>query len=53
MDVQDFPITEDRLVELAKEFFKAKNGILKEELLAPDFRFEFQVISLDRKVCVM
>ena len=50
VNAQEFPIKEDRLIELAKEFFRNKNGILKEDMLAPDFRFEFQVISLDRKV---
>ena len=48
--LQAFPIKEDRLIELAKEFSNAKNGVANEDMIAPDFRFEFQVISLDRKV---
>ena len=47
---QTFAIPEERLIELAKELFAKDAGVGDESLLAPDFRFEFPVISLDREV---
>ena len=47
---QAFSIPEERLIHLAKELFEKDAGVGDESLLAPDFRFEFPVISLDREV---
>ncbi len=48
--LQEFPISEDKLIELAKELFAKESGLKDESLLADGFRFEFPVVSLDRQV---
>jgi hypothetical protein len=47
---QNFPIPADELIEKAKQLEAAFGGALDDSLLAPDFRFEFPVISLAREV---
>lgn len=47
--VKDFPIAEDKLIQLAKDLFAKDSGLQDESLLADDFRFEFPVVSLDRQ----
>ena len=47
---QNFPIPADELIEKAKKLEAAFGGALDDSLLAPDFRFEFPVISLGREV---
>eukprot|EP00200_Dunaliella_tertiolecta_P004250 CAMPEP_0202347024 /NCGR_PEP_ID=MMETSP1126-20121109/5563_1 /ASSEMBLY_ACC=CAM_ASM_000457 /TAXON_ID=3047 /ORGANISM="Dunaliella tertiolecta, Strain CCMP1320" /LENGTH=218 /DNA_ID=CAMNT_0048938515 /DNA_START=152 /DNA_END=808 /DNA_ORIENTATION=+ len=43
-----FPIKEKRLVEIAKELFDKGVGMEDESMLAPEFRFEFPVVSLPK-----
>ena len=47
---QSFPIPPDELIAKAKQLEAAFGGALDDSLLAPDFRFEFPVISLGREV---
>lgn len=47
---QEFAISEDKLIQLAKDLFAKESGLADESLLADDFRFEFPVVSLDREV---
>ena len=47
---QNFSIPADQLIEKAKQLEAAFGGALDDSLLAPDFRFEFPVISLTREV---
>lgn len=44
-----FPIPANRLIELAKAAFAVRTGIEDDSVLAPDFRFEFPVVSLGRE----
>jgi hypothetical protein len=44
-----FLIPADRLVALAKAAFATQTGVDDDSVLAPDFRFEFPVVSLDRE----
>jgi hypothetical protein len=43
-----FPIAADRLIALAQAAFATRTGIEDDSVLAPDFRFEFPVVSLGR-----
>ena len=45
-----FPIAEDKLISLAQEVFKSNSGVDNPDLLSDDFRFEFPVVSLAKKV---
>ena len=45
-----FPIAQDRLISLAQEVFKSNSGVDNPDLLSDDFRFEFPVVSLAKKV---
>jgi len=47
---QSFPIKADELIAKAKQLEAAFGGALDDSLLAPDFRFEFPVVSLAREV---
>ena len=47
---QSFPIPADELIVKAKKLEAAFGGALDDSLLAPDFRFEFPVVSLAREV---
>ena len=48
--LQNFPIPADELIAKAKKLEAAFGGALDDSLLAPDFRFEFPVVSLAREV---
>lgn len=48
--MQDFAIPEAKLVQLAQELFAKESGVSDDTLLADDFRFEFPIVSLDKKV---
>lgn len=45
-----FSIAAEKLIELAQKVFKANSGVDNPDLLADDFRFEFPVVSLAKKV---
>ncbi len=47
---RNFPISAERLIEKAKQVYKANSGVGDPSLLANDFRFEFPVVSLAKKV---
>lgn len=47
---KDFHISSERLIEMAKRVYKANSGVDDPSLLAEDFRFEFPVVSLAKKV---
>ena len=47
---QSFPIPADELIAKAKQLEAAFGGALDDSLLAPNFRFEFPVVSLAREV---
>jgi hypothetical protein len=50
---QEFPLSSDHLISLAKELFAADSGVTNPSLLAEDFRFEFPVVSLSRAVRIL
>ena len=37
--LQDFPIGEEKLIELAKKLHESGTGVKDDSLLAPDFRY--------------
>jgi hypothetical protein len=45
----DFPIPEAKLIQLAQELFAKEAGVTDDSLLSDDFRFEFPIVSLDKK----
>ena len=45
-----FPIPPEKLISLAQDVYKQNSGVDNPELLAPDFRFEFPVVSLAKEV---
>ncbi len=47
---KNFPISAERLIEKAKQVYKANSGVEDPSLLADGFRFEFPVVSLAKKV---
>ena len=47
---KNFPISSDKLIELAKKVYKSNSGVEDPSMLAEDFRFEFPVVSLAKKV---
>ncbi len=47
---KNFPISSEKLIEMAKRVYKANSGVEDPSLLADDFRFEFPVVSLAKKV---
>ena len=47
---KDFPISSEKLIDMAKRVYKANSGVEDPSLLADDFRFEFPVVSLAKKV---
>ena len=46
----DFPISPEKLIELAQKIFKQNSGVEDPSVLSDDFRFEFPVVSLAKKV---
>ena len=50
MALQNFAISAEKLVELAKKLEASNGGVDDDSLLAADFRFEFPVVSLSREV---
>ena len=47
---KSFPISAEKLIEKAKQVYKANSGVDDPSLLADDFRFEFPVVSLAKEV---
>lgn len=48
-----FPIPPEKLIQLAKRVFLDEEGAIKNpDALADNFRFEFPIISLSKKVCL-
>ena len=47
---KSFPIPAEKLIEKAKQVYKANSGVDDPSLLADDFRFEFPVVSLAKEV---
>ena len=45
-----FPISAEKLIELAKRVYESNSGVDDPSLLADDFRFEFPVVSLAKEV---
>ncbi len=45
-----FSIPAEKLIQLAQHVFKTNSGVENPGLLADDFRFEFPVVSLAKKV---
>ena len=48
--LQNFSIGEDKLISLAKHMFETQSGQKDHSVLSDDFRFEFPIVSLDKKV---
>ena len=46
---KSFPIQPEKLIEKAKQVYKANSGVDDPSLLADDFRFEFPVVSLAKE----
>jgi hypothetical protein len=47
---ENFPIPPEELIALAQKIFKAGSGVEDPSALSDDFRFEFPVVSLTKKV---
>ena len=47
---KSFHIPADKLIETAKQVYKANSGVDDPSLLADNFRFEFPVVSLAKQV---
>ncbi len=47
---KNFPIAPDELIAKAKQLHKEGSGVRQPELLTDDFRFEFPIVSLSKKV---
>ncbi len=45
-----FPIPAEKLITLAQKVFATNSGVEEPDLLADNFRFEFPVVSLAKKV---
>ena len=48
--LQNFPISESKLIDIAKKLYAEDTGTKSPDALAPDFRFEFPIVSLGKKV---
>ena len=48
--LQNFSIGEDKLISLAKQVFKTDSGQKDASVLSDNFRFEFPIVSLGKKV---
>ena len=47
---QNFPISESKLIDIAKKLYAEDTGTKNPDALAPGFRFEFPIVSLGKKV---
>ena len=50
---KSFNISADKLIETAKQVYKANSGVDDPSLLADNFRFEFPVVSLAKQVSTL
>ena len=50
---KSFHIPADKLIETAKQVYKANSGVDDPSLLADNFRFEFPVVSLAKQVSTL
>ena len=48
--LQNFPISESKLIDIAKKLYAEDTGTKNPDALAPAFRFEFPIVSLGKKV---
>ena len=48
--LQTFPISESKLIDIAKKLYAEDTGTKNPDALAPGFRFEFPIVSLGKKV---
>eukprot|EP00891_Asterochloris_glomerata_P004478 jgi/Astpho2/4478/Aster-x1249 len=46
---QNFPISESKLIDIAKKLYAEDTGTKNPDALAPAFRFEFPIVSLGKK----
>ena len=49
-NLQNFPISESKLIDMAKKLYAEDSGTKSPEALAPAFRFEFPIVSLGKQV---
>ena len=48
--LQNFPISESKLIDIAKKLYAEDTGTKNPDALAPAFRMEFPIVSLGKKV---